>query len=580
MAGSNPGRRHELLAVIAICSLAVSVRLLFLARWAGTPLFSSPVGDELNFHRTALALLSGDELGSFLYQPLYSYFLAGVYWLFGPDVGIVRTIQLAIGVGTTVLFYGLGREIGGDREVANWSGRLAGIIAALYGPQVFFEGQLLAPALTLPLTCGALWCLLSAVKRSKLWLLVAGGLLLGLACMGRPNLVAMLPAGLVWLLVKIRPRRRGWLSAGLLVMGVVLGLSPSWIHNAVRGQGFVPISSSGGHSFFIGNNPQATGGFHIPSGSRIDDSDHVSYRRSLTLLAERDAGRELAPSEVSAYWWRRGFDFWIANPGQALGLCGKKLLLALNGVERPIHHPYVFAREVAPVLGYLLSFGIVFPFAVLGVWLGWRRRTGVELLLGCAGMYLLTLVVFYVADRYRIMLLAALIPLAGLGMVELARAIRERGSRRAWPYVLALAAAFAVTQLPLTSARATNQALVVGYNLMGKAAGERGKLLDAEKYFTQAIDLAGPGRGARARANLGLLFQRRGQLERARKLYIEAARADPDWQAIRVRLARLAESKGDIQQAIHWWREAAALMADPAQALGEIERLEKRGTMR
>jgi len=420
MAEQDPRRRYEVLAVVAICSLAVSVRLLFLARWAGTPLFSSPVGDELNFHRTALALLSEHSLGSFLYQPLYSYFLAGVYRLFGPDVGMVRTIQLAIGVGTTLLFYGLGRELGKDGNAGRWTGYLTGTIAALYGPQVFFEGQLLAPALTLPLTAGALWCLLVAVKRSKPWLLVAGGLLLGLACMGRPNLLVMLPAGLVWLLMRIRPWRRIWLSAGLLVVGVILGLSPSWIHNAVSGQGFVPVSSSGGHSFFIGNNPQATGGFHIPKGARIDDSDHAAYRRSLTLLAERAAGHDLTPAEVSAYWWHRGLDFWAAHPGQVLWLSGKKLLLALNSVERPIHHPYVFAEEVAPILGYLLSFGIVFPFAVLGVWFGRRRRAGVGLLLGCAGTYLLTMVAFYVADRYRILLLSALIPLAGLGMVELA----------------------------------------------------------------------------------------------------------------------------------------------------------------
>ncbi|HUU03584.1 MAG TPA: glycosyltransferase family 39 protein [Myxococcota bacterium] len=580
MAEPDQRSKHDMLAVVAICSLAVSVRLLFLARWAGTPIFSSPVGDELNFHQTALALLSDHSLVSFLYQPLYSYFLAGVYWLFGPDVGTVRTIQLAIGVGTTVLFYGLGRELSEGGDAGRWTGRLAGTIAALYGPQVFFEGQLLAPALTLPLTAGALWCLLVAVRRSKPWVLIVGGLLLGLACMGRPNLLVMLPAGLVWLLMRIRPWRWIWLSAGLLVGGVILGLSPSWIHNAVSGQGFVPVSSSGGHSFFIGNNPQATGGFHIPKGMRIDDSDHAAYRRSLTLLAERDAGRDLTPAEVSAYWWHRGLDFWAEHPGQALWLSGKKLLLELNSVERPIHYPYVFAQEVAPILGYLLSFGIVFPFAVLGVWFGWRRRAGVGLLLGCAGAYMLTLVAFYVADRYRILLLAAFIPLAGLGMVEFARTIRARGARRTWPHLLALAAAFAVTQLPLTSARAANQALVVGYNLMGKAAGERGNMGAAEKYFKHAIEIAGPGRGARARANLGLLFQRRGRLERARRLYIEAAQDDPDWQAIRVRLARLAESRGDIQQAIHWWREAAALMADPAPALSEIERLEKRGTKR
>ncbi|MBW1808658.1 MAG: hypothetical protein JRJ87_10735, partial [Deltaproteobacteria bacterium] len=66
--GSTSG---EILVLIGICTLAVIVRLFFLNRWAETPLFHSPIGDELNFHQTALVLLKGDPVAAFMYQPLY-----------------------------------------------------------------------------------------------------------------------------------------------------------------------------------------------------------------------------------------------------------------------------------------------------------------------------------------------------------------------------------------------------------------------------------------------------------------------------------------------------------------------------
>jgi tetratricopeptide (TPR) repeat protein len=120
------------------------------------------------------------------------------------------------------------------------------------------------------------------------------------------------------------------------------------------------------------------------------------------------------------------------------------------------------------------------------------------------------------------------------------------------------------------------KALVVGYNLMGKAAGDQGDLAEAEKYFQKAVYLAGPGRAAVARTNLGLLYERRGAIEAAKQLYLEAAQASSQWQAARIRLARIAEREKDFQGAIRWWREVADLQAEPDKTLAKIKQLETR----
>jgi 4-amino-4-deoxy-L-arabinose transferase-like glycosyltransferase len=563
-------RFREVWILLCICAVALTVRLLYLGEWAATPLFHAPMGDELNFHDTALALLGrGATVDVFMYQPLYSFFLASVYSVFGEGAGLVRSVHLVIGIGNCLLFYGLGREIGG-----RWAGRLAALMAALCGPLVFFEGMLLAPGLCVPLLAGAFWCLVAAGKRDRPWLAAPAGLLFGVALMGRPNLAAMLPVAALFLLLRPWPWKRRLLAAGLAVLLLVAGLLPAWIHNASRGESFTLVSSSGGINFYIGNNPQATGRFHLPRGEKLEGISHWDFARNTRVIAEQDAGRSLSPSEVSSYWYGRGLSFWGREPLQALGLAGKKLLLAVNSDEMPVHHPYVFAQEVAPVLRWLLPFGVLFPFAVLGVWWG-RKQKGIWLLGGCALAYLLTLVVFFVADRLRIMLLPLLLPLAALGMLKLAAAARDWRWRSNWPQLAVLVLAFGLTQAPLTPDSFRARALAQGYNRMGKAEGERGNLEAAEGHFKKALELAGPADRALAGVNLGRVYELRGDMQKAHQVYLQVARAARDNRTVRVLLARMAERRGDPQEAIRWWEEVAGLLPDPRPAREHIRRLKE-----
>ena len=58
--------------------------------------------------------------------------------------------------------------------------------------------------------------------------------------------------------------------------------------------------------------------------------DILSQRAMAELLAERDRGAELRPSEVSAYWRGRAVDELLASPGEWLGLELRKLLRILH----------------------------------------------------------------------------------------------------------------------------------------------------------------------------------------------------------------------------------------------------------
>ena len=569
--GKNSPRR-EALAIAVICVVGLSLRLLVLSTWAATPLFASLTGDELNFHRTALGLIGqGPPVDAFLYQPLYSFYLAGLYLLFGVDLAMVRTVQLLLGVGTVLLCYCLGRELGG-RAAGTW----AALFAAFYGPLIFFESQLLAPALKVPLDIASFWLLLRAGKRDHPWLLLPAGLLFGVAMMARPNLGICLPIAAVWFYCQSNAPKRRLTGLLLALLGLGIGLAPSWIHNLSQGEAATPVSSAGGISFYIGNNPQATGAYHVPPGEHIDATSHEAYRISLQKLAESDAGQSLSPSEVSSYWYKRGFQFWREEPGHALMLLGKKLFLAINGEEMPIHYSYRFGREIIPLLGYLPTFGVLFPFAAMGVAIGRRRHRGVGLLTGCAGAYALTLVVYYVSDRYRLMLIPLLWPLAGLGAAQLAKLVSEGSWRRIARVLLVFGIGFGTTQAPLVNESTRLQGIVSGYNLMGKAEGERGRLDQAEAYFTKAVQLAGPEHGILARNNLGVVSEKRGDFKGARTRYREVFELDPENTFALGRLADLAEQQGEYEEALRWWERLIGVLDDPAPARVAISRLKSR----
>jgi 4-amino-4-deoxy-L-arabinose transferase-like glycosyltransferase len=567
----NSSRRwNELWVLAGLLVLGGLVRGLFLLVWSENPLFSSLQGDELNFHQTALALLGkGETPDGFLYQPLVSFYLAAVYGLVGPDPTLVRGLQLIIGLLNVGLFYGLGRELGG-----RWCGRVTGLLAALYGPFVFFEGLLLAPALAVPALAGGVWCLLRAGLRERAWLLAPAGSLMGLSLMARPNLLILLAVAMIWWFWRVRGKGARWFGVAWAFFGLVVGMAPSWIYNAAQGQGLLPVSASAGHSFFLGNNPQATGRYRVPSQLPIDATSHAAYRRSWVTLAEREQGRSLSISQVSSHWFGRGLAWWAEQPGKALGLFGKKVLLSINSEEVPIHHPYFAIAELIPLLGFLLGFGVMLPFAVAGVWLELRSRKGVALLGVGAIVYLVVgMALFYVADRYRVMVLPLVLPLAGLGMLALGRRFSAGGLKAVWPVMLVLAATFALGQIGFRDEASRTRSRYGLRNLMGKAAGELGDPQRAEQNFRQAIQIAGPHHGSLARENLGLILERRGQAEEALALFRQAAAMDSRDRFVRRHLAELAESAGRLEKAISWWQELVALSAEPEFALRQIDRL-------
>jgi tetratricopeptide (TPR) repeat protein len=190
--------------------------------------------------------------------------------------------------------------------------------------------------------------------------------------------------------------------AGLIFwIGAAAALAPVTIRNWKAAGRFVPVTAHGGINFYIGNNPGADGWYKTPPGFEPTQEGLV---RSGRLLAEAETGESLDDAEAAAYWFMKGGDYLLENPGAGLALLARKLYLFWHAYEKPLEGNMDYLASFSPLLsGLPLGFGAVAPLALLGVLLMIRRwHTGAGLLTLFVLVYMATLVLFFVTSRYRL----------------------------------------------------------------------------------------------------------------------------------------------------------------------------------
>ena len=482
----GPGR-EEWLAAAGIALLGLVLRLAHLQQIrAHDPFFDRPSVDARVYHEWALQIAGGPWLGHepFFMAPLYPYFLSWVYGIFGPSFLVARLVHCLLGTVTCVLVWRLAREFF-DRRVS----LLAGFLVAFYSMFLFYEGSLLLATLLTTLTT---LTVLAAVRALALptpirWAGV--GSLVGLTALARPNVLLFAPVLLLWMFGVLRREASRWrrlaLAAAFMTGGAVLVLPVTLRNLVVTGDATI-IATSGGSNFYSGNNPDANGAYLVPRPfSRLATDSAPEQAVRYHEYAERALGRELRPSEASAYWFGRGLEYIRENPAAWLRLEARKLALFLNAAEIWNNRSFELARRFSWLLQLpLVSFGAIAPFAFLGIGVSTRHAKRLFPLYAMVGVYLLTALLFFVLSRYRIPVVPVLIVFAAHGAVYLLDAWRERRIR-----VLAMGLASAVLFAIGSHAPIIHQNLGMAHYNLGNRYKEREAWPLAIEEYTRALAL-------------------------------------------------------------------------------------------
>ncbi|RLB90658.1 MAG: hypothetical protein DRH10_03560 [Deltaproteobacteria bacterium] len=544
---------------LALFLFALLLRLVYLAQIQSLPSTPHLSLDAAAYDRMAVTIANGDWLGNraFYQAPLYPYFLAVLYKCFGHNLNLVRLVQLILGAVNCVIVVWTARKLFG-RNAAAWSG----VLVALYGILVFYDGAIGKDGISVFLTDLTLFALICSLGRpaSHLWLL--SGAALGASILTRGNLVLLVPLIALWMVKVLKPCSVSTAVISILafVAGTALFILPVTVRNYVVSGDFVLTTSQAGQNFYIGNNPRANGFFENPEHIRlIPEYEEADFRAEALRRTHR---KSMKPSEISKFWLREGLRFIRQNPQKALRLLLKKAAMFWNRFEIPDNYNYYFIRERVPILRILLlHFGIIAPLGLFGLYLG-RKTPAAWLFIIVIFGYMASIVPFHMASRYRLPIVPALIVFGGYALDRAVETLRLHNFKPTIPALLAVGTLALFVNWKVIDERATFKA---PYTDLGIIAEERGDYATAIDYFKKALEI--DSAYAPALYNLGNVLANQGKFEDAVVAYKKALRADPELLLAYNNLGKSYIRLGRFREALQAFEIALAQRADFTEAL-------------
>jgi hypothetical protein len=313
----SSGPSHYIFAAVFL------LRLLVLVRLTSSPFLLPNQGDMHFYNDWALRILRGQltDHHAFYGLPLYAYLLAGIYKVFGYNPFLPGLVQVCLESGTAILLYKLAVRIFGDEKrleqksklvsfrpkFLQYRGQVIGILAALgwalFQPAEAYSIILMPTSWLVFVFWFVVWQIVKRRTAPGLSGLLFLGVLIGFSAMGVATVLFLIPLLLAALFFKWEPvmeSKRAWatrlLRAIVLLLGIGVGISPSWLHNYFIARDPVFLSAHSGVNFWIGNNPRANGYPRFPSG--LHAGQEAMLQDSITV-AESAAGHPLKRSEVS-----------------------------------------------------------------------------------------------------------------------------------------------------------------------------------------------------------------------------------------------------------------------------------------
>ena len=465
--------------VLAIVLGALALRVGYVLEAHSNPMQQAPQMDARYHLEWAEALISGEDhhSGPFFRAPLYPWFLAAALWLGGGSITTALLVQAILGALTTLLTFLVARRA--FPRSGPLGPTLAALLVATNWVLIYFDGELLLPALAIPLQLNALLQTLALGEKRTPRQAAIAGLSWGLAAIVRPNVLAFLCALVLWEALR-RPRRL--LVPLALAAGAAAPIGPIAAYNASQGD-TVLISSQAGLNLWIGNNPSSDGVTAVVPGTR---PDWWGGHRDSILQAEQAEGRPLKPSEVSRHYSLRALDWAMEQPGDffAHQLFKLRLLIAHRELGNNADVDFIAQRFSLIMRTLPPSFALLFGLGLTGLLLGLCRRELRPALLAYLAIYAGTIVAFFVCARFR----APLIPILACGAGHLLAWLWHAASSRPSQAFQAGLCAAALAGLSLLSSPAKSDSSAPGEWQLGVAAWRSGAQEDALAHFRSSLE--------------------------------------------------------------------------------------------
>jgi 4-amino-4-deoxy-L-arabinose transferase-like glycosyltransferase len=402
----------------ALFLLVLSTLLYFSLVWQyirSSPYAHIPILDARAYWQLAVDVArQGSPLVSLTHSaPLYPLFLTACVYVFGPNIYAVYAIQATLAVLTVLLMYQLWQQV-----FSPLHGFVAGLLSLFYLPFAYYLTKLLPEVLAIFVLTGFLVIYTNRRLLNTPWGLILLGLFGGSAILARSQFVFVVLPLLALLLFSRKadaPYNLTLRRLVLVIVFVLLPLLPIGGFNYLHTGGFYVTAPNGGITFYEGNNPRAKGTYSSVPGI----SDDVNLQlKDMVKMASSHFGRPVTIWEADRYFWNKGLSYIKNNPADWFKLELRKIILLLSPKETfTIYDIYLERKLYLPYL-YLfpLGWGILLPLSLIGILhiIFAKRETIKNIVPFFVVGIVLTgmLVIFFVLDRYRLLLLPVV---AGFG---------------------------------------------------------------------------------------------------------------------------------------------------------------------
>jgi len=475
--------------------------------------------DERIYHTWAKEIAEGTFRSRSVYEfaPLPAYIMALIYRLFSPDVFYIRLLNIVYGTLTCWIVYLISKELT-NRKVAI----LSCIIACIYKPFIFYSIVPLKESLALLLFALMSYLLIKIISPDyssqqdkninesgniiRIGLL---GLIVGMLLNVRPNAIVLVPIIILlvlWYGYKDKlSLKHLFMFAALYVIGLSIAISPFVIRNYVVAGKLALTTTQSGFNLYLGNNINNPDPYFRPV--TFASSSPFEMGTQFTIEASRRVGKKLTSQEASDYWTAETVKQAVSNPSVFAGKIGQKILVLFNSFEACDHYNIEFISNFAKFFKIPFpNFWIIFPLSMLGMLTSLKKKRA-KALIAITSFYGATLIIFYTNGRYRLPMLAVMIPFAALGITQLYSDLNKKLYTLFAKHAAICVVFLIVTFLPV---RATDD-MTAYYNTHAIILSSKGLNNDAMFYWKKSSDMNKP---FSAFANLSLAdrYYRKGNI--------------------------------------------------------------------
>ena len=355
-------------------------------------------------------------------QPLYSFFLIPLYWVFDRSWIVVGVAQILVATATTLLVYEIGR-----RWIFPAAGVLGALLTTLHPYAIWHDVHVNREILDTLLAVAIMYLALALSDRRSAVLAAGFGAVLGLAILGNVRLAALPFVLLGFLIVQWRPDRHALGLAAITLIACAAVLAPWIVRNHESVGCFALTTDSRG--MWEANNPRTLE--TLRDGLWIDN---VPLPPTFPPSAQ-DAGREFRRQgqvvrvdecAQSRFYRTEVVDFWREHPGEKVKLAGQATLMLWSPSVRPDDTRgddpgWLLRLQDSAEPLYMLP---LFALGVAGLWRVSRRVAALTIIL-LAYQWAMAMV-FAGATRYRVPWDFLVALLAAAAILDLARRVRAR----------------------------------------------------------------------------------------------------------------------------------------------------------